>query len=120
MKVAVASQGQSVASAVDPRFGRAKFLIVIDTATREYSTHQNTQNLNADEGLGIQAARNAVSLGADVVVAGNIGPKALAALQAGNVTTHIGAAGSVSEAVGQLKAGRLECVSKPNVEEHWV
>ena len=120
MKVAVTAQGPDLASEIDPRFGRAKFFIVVDTETGEFTAHDNAQNLNAVQGAGIQAAQNVVSLGVDAVITGNVGPKAFATLQAGNVETHIGAAGSVSEAVEQLKAGRLKGVSKPNVEGHWV
>lgn len=120
MKVAVTSQGPDLAGEVDPRFGRAKFFVVVDTDTGEFTTHDNTQNLNAVQGAGIQAAQNVVSLGVDAVITGNVGPKAFTALQAGDVKPYIGATGSVGEAVEQFKDGRLECVSKPNVEGHWV
>ena len=119
MKVAVTSQGPDLASEVDPRFGRAKFFVVVDTETGEFRAHDNTQNLNAVQGAGIQAAQNVASLGVDAVITGNVGPKAFTTLQAGNVKAHIGAAGSVSKAVEQLKDGQLECISKPNVEGHW-
>ncbi|MBN2560239.1 MAG: NifB/NifX family molybdenum-iron cluster-binding protein [Phycisphaerae bacterium] len=120
MKVAVTSQGPDSASEVDPRFGRAKFFIVVDTDSGAFEAHDNTQNLNARQGAGIQAAQNVVSLGVDAVITGNVGPKAFTALQAGDIKTYVGATGSVSDAVEQLKAGRLECVGKPNVEGHWV
>ncbi len=120
MKIAVTSQGPDMTGNIDPRFGRAQFFIVVDTDTGESATHDNTQNLNAAQGAGIQAARNVVSLGVSVVVTGNVGPKAFTALQAGDIKTYIGATGTVRDAVEQFKAGRLECVSKPNVEGHWV
>jgi predicted Fe-Mo cluster-binding NifX family protein len=120
MKVAVTSQGPDMTSEVDPRFGRAKFFIVVDTATGESAPHDNSQNLNALQGAGIQAAQHVVNLGVEAVVTGNVGPKAFTTLQAGNVKTYVGAAGSVRDAVQQLQAGQLTCVSKPNVEGHWV
>ena len=121
MKVAVTAQGPGMASEVDPRFGRAKYFIVVDTDTGQFTSHENTQNLNAVQGARIQAAQNVVSLGLGVnaVITGNVGPKAFTTLQASNVKTHTGVTGSMSDAVEQLKAGRLECVSKPNVEGHW-
>ena len=120
MKVAVTSQGPNMPSEVDPRFGRAKYFIVVDTDTGEFTAHDNAQNLNAVQGAGIQAAQNVVNLGVDAVITGNVGPKAFTTLQAGAVKSYIGATGSVSDAVEQLKAGQLECVSKPNVEGHWM
>jgi predicted Fe-Mo cluster-binding NifX family protein len=119
MKVAVTSQGPDIASEVDPRFGRAKFLILVDTETGESTAHDNTQNLNAAQGAGIQAAQNVVRLGVDAVITGNVGPKAFAALQAGNVKPYIGATGSVSDAVEQFKDGGLQCADEANVEGHW-
>ena len=120
MKVVVTSQGPDMAGEVDPRFGRAKFFIVVDTDSGEFTAHDNVQNLSAVQGAGIQAARNVVELGVSAVITGNVGPKAFATLQAGNVESYVGATGSVSDAVEQLKAGQLECVSKPNVEGHWM
>jgi len=119
VKVAVTSQGPDMASEVDPRFGRAKFFIVAETDTGEFTAHDNAQNLNAVQGAGIQAAQNVVNLGVGAVITGNVGPKAFTTLQAGNVKSYTGATGSVSDAVEQLKAGQLECVNKPNVEGHW-
>ena len=120
MKVAVTSQGPDVNSAVDPHFGRAKFFIVVDTETGEFSAHDNSQNLNAVQGAGIQAGRNVVDLGVEAVITGNTGPKAFATLQAGGIKVYIGASGTVAEVVEQFKADKLECVSKANVEGHWM
>ena len=120
MRVAVTSQGPEMASQVDPRFGRAKFLILVETETGEFIAHDNTQNLNAVQGAGIQTAQHVVSLGAAAVITGNVGPKAFTALQAGNIKPYIGSQGSVHDAVEQFKDGRLQCADKANVEGHWV
>ena len=119
MKVAITSQGTDLTSQVDPRFGRASYFVVVDTQTGEATAHDNSQNLNAVQGAGIQAGRNVIELGVEAVVTGNVGPKAFAALQAGGVKIHIGASGSVADAVEKLKAGQLECANKANVEGHW-
>ncbi len=119
MRVAITSRGNDMSSEVDPRFGRASYYIVVDTETGEYRTHDNTQNLNAAQGAGIQAARNIADLKVDAVITGNMGPKAFSALQGVNVKIYIGASGSVTEAIEQLKSGQLECTDKPNVRGHW-
>ena len=120
MKVAVSSQGTDMGSQVDPRFGRAKFFVVVNTETGESEAHDNTQNVNALQGAGIQAAQNVVNLGVGAVITGNVGPKAFATLEAGGIKVHIGAAGSVADAIEKFKGGELECVGKANVEGHWV
>ena len=119
MKVAITSQGKDSANTVDPRFGRAKYFVLFDTETNEFSAHDNSQNLNAMQGAGVQAARNVAELGAEVLVTGNVGPKAFATLQAADVKIYIGATGSVKDALEQFKTGQLQCASKANVEGHW-
>ena len=120
MKVAITSQGPHMNAAVDSRFGRARYFIVVDTDTGEFSAHDNTQNANAVQGAGIQAGRNVVDLGVEAVITGNVGPKAFAALQAGGVKVYIGATGSVADAIEVFRAGELECAGKANVEGHAI
>jgi len=119
MKVGVTSQGSDPSSQVDPRFGRARNFIVVDTETDEFSVHDNTPNLDAAQGAGIQAARTVVELGVKALITGNVGPKAFATLQAADVKIYPGAAGSVREAVEKFKAGQLQPAGKANVEGHW-
>ena len=119
MKVAVSSYGQDMTSEVDPRFGRAKFFILVDIESGELTVHENTQNLNAVQGAGIQAARNVLEFGADAVITGNVGPKAFTTLKAGNVGVYTGASGPVEDAIAAFKAEQLECASEANVEGHW-
>jgi len=119
MKVAITSQGQNLGSQVDPRFGRAKYFMLVDTENEEFSVHDNTQNLNAAQGAGIQAARTVVDLKATAVITGNVGPKAFATLQAGNVKVYPGASGTVKQALEEFKAGRLQATEKSNVQGHW-
>lgn len=120
LKVAVSSQGPTLESAVDPRFGRSRYFIVVDTDTRAFSSHDNVQNLNAAQGAGIQAARNVIQLGVSAIITGNLGPKAFATLQAGQIAMYVGVQGTVQEAIDQFVAGKLQPVSQPNVEGHWV
>ena len=119
MKVVVTSQGSDLNSQVDPRFGRAKYFLIVDTETDEFSVHDNAQNLNAVQGAGIQAGRTAVDLGVAAVITGNVGPKAFSTLQAGNVKVYPGASGTVKEVVEEFKAGQLQEAEKANVEGHW-
>ncbi len=120
MKVAVSAQGQTMDSAVDPRFGRAEAFVVVDTDTGEATAHDNSQNLQAAQGAGIQAAQNVSQLGVQAVISGNVGPKAFATLQAAGIAIYTGALGTVAEAVEALKTGKLRAAGRPNVAGHWV
>ena len=113
MKVAVTSQGQELSSEIDPRFGRARWLIVVDTETGKSEAHDNTVNLNATQGAGIQTGQNVANLEVDAVITGNIGPNAA------GVRILLAEKQTVDEAINGLKAGRLKEVDQANVEGHW-
>ena len=85
MKLVITSQGPDLGSNVDPRFGRARYFIMMDMDTNNFSVADNSVNLNAIQGAGIQAGKNVVDLKADAVLTGHIGPKALDTLKAAAV-----------------------------------
>ena len=119
MKVAMTSQGKDLESPIDPRFGRAKGFVVVDTDTGAFDFHDNAQNLNAAQGAGIQAARNVAELEVEALVTGNVGPKAFITLNAAGIKVYTGASGTLLEALEQFKAGKLELAEESNVEGHW-
>lgn len=119
MKIAITSGGETLDSKVDPRFGRAAKFILLDTETGTFQAVDNTQNLNAAQGAGIQAAATVSRLGAEVVVTGHCGPKAFRTLQAAGIKVAAGAQGTVAEAVEAFKAGRLKSADSADVEGHW-
>lgn len=118
MELVITSQGESLLSPVDPRFGRAKYFVVIDSETHVVTAIQNTVSLNATQGAGIQAGKTIVELGIKSLITGHVGPKAFAALQAGNVEIYTGATGTVADAVEQLKNGQLKRAQSADVEGH--
>jgi len=120
MKVVVTAQGSNLDSPVDPRFGRARYFLLIDTDTGQFTAHDNVQNLNAPQGGGIQAAQTVAQVGAEAVLTGNVGPQAFATLQAGQVAIHAGATGTVRQALEEWRSGRLPPAAKATVEGHWV
>lgn len=119
MKIVVTAQGAEMESPVDPRFGRAKYFVLVDTDTGQHQAHDNAQNLNAAQGAGIQAAQSVAQLGAEMVLTGHVGPKAFATLTTANIAIHTGATGTVKEAIEQFQAGRLEPAAKADVQGHW-
>ena len=108
MKIAVTSQGSALSSELDPRFGRARYFVVVDTGSGEFTSHDNGSNLEAVQGAGVQAAQGVIDLGVGAVITGNVGPKAAAALEAGSVKVYKQNWGTVREAIEQFKSGRLQ------------
>jgi len=119
MKVAVTSQGKELTSEVDPRFGRARWLLLVDTQTGVTGAYDNTVNLNIAQGAGIQTGKNVANLGAEAVITGNVGPNAYKTLSAANVKVYLSKSKTIQEAIGSFKAGELEEVKQANVEGHW-
>lgn len=120
MKVAVTSSGKTLDSALDPRFGRALYFLIVDTETMALEVKENTQNLNLPQGAGIQAGKTVADAGVEAVITGNCGPKAFNVLNAANIKVITGVSGTITEAVEQFKAGALQHAGGPNVEGHWV
>ncbi len=118
MRVAITSVGEDLDAAVDPRFGRAKYFVVVDLETNAVQTASNTVNLNAAQGAGIQAAKTVAGLGAKALLTGHAGPKAFAALQAAGIAIYPIAGGTVAEALTQFRSGALEPMKQADVEGH--
>jgi len=116
----ITAQGQELSSEVDQRFGRAKFLIVVDSETGDRQVHDNELNLNAVQGAGIQTGQNIANLGADAVISGNVGPNAFKTLNAGGVKVFLAEKQTVQEAIDSFKADKLKEVEQANVEGHWI
>lgn len=119
MLVVVTALEPTLESLVDQRFGRARYLIVVDTESGETNVHNNAVNLNAVQGAGIQTAQNVAQLKAEAVITGHVGPNAFRALSAAGIKVYTGSNVTVAEAIDQLKAGKLTALDSADVEGHW-
>ena len=114
MILIITSQGPDPTDPVDPRFGRAPYLLIFDTETDQFQTLDNSQQVAAAQGAGVQAAQNIVATGAQVLLTGRCGPKAFQALSAAGVQIFSGTQGTVQEAVQAWRAGNLDQLTDPN------
>jgi predicted Fe-Mo cluster-binding NifX family protein len=119
MKLAVSARGQTLDSELDPRFGRAKYFLLVDPERGSLEVVENKQNLQLAQGAGIQAAQTVVESGAQAVLTGNCGPKAFKVLEAAKIPVAVGLSGTVREALRQYKENKLSFAQGPNVEGHW-
>ncbi len=117
MKIAVTSKGKKLDSAIDPRFGRCDYFVIVDGETMGYETIDNKAAM-ASGGAGPQAAQIITEKNAGVVITGNVGPNAYHALEAAGITVITGASGTVEEAVKKYKEGKLEQTSSASVSSH--
>ena len=117
--VVVSARGDTMDAAVDSRFGRSAFFIAVDPQTGRFQAHSNQPNLQSVQGAGIQAAQLVASLGATVVISGNVGPKAFRVLRAAKIRAFRCDGGTVAEAVARFRAGELPENTEATVRGHW-
>lgn len=119
MKVAVTARGAELSSAVDPRFGRAPYILIVDTETLDFEALDNSNNVNAFKGAGIQAATMVADKGALVLLTGHCGPNAFRTVSAAGLKVVNEVNGTVLEAVEKFKKGEVHYSDSADVEGHW-
>ena len=88
MKIVITTGKNDWEGLSDVRFGRAQGFLVYDENTETVSWYSNEENMNANHGAGIQASQKVIELGADVVLTGNLGPKAKSMLEKTNTSVY--------------------------------
>ena len=119
MKIAVTAQGNTLDSPMDPRFGRASYILVVETETLEFEAFDNATNKNAFKGAGIQAAAAISDRDVEVLITGYCGPNAFKTLEAAGVKVVSDQDGRVIDVVQKFKQGEAVFASQPNKDGHW-
>ncbi len=120
MKLVISSQKDDLESMVDPRFGRASYFILYDTDSGEHEVIDNRRNASAGQGAGVVTAQTVLKLGPDLIISGNLGPKAYQVLSSAGVKISLWSSGSVSEAIELAKSNQLKFADGANVAGHWM
>jgi predicted Fe-Mo cluster-binding NifX family protein len=118
MKIAITSHGAELTSMMDPRFGRAQGFLIYDTDRGSSEYLDNSQVLDAAHGAGIQAAKTIIKAGAEALITGSVGPNAHETLSAAGIAIFSGAKGTVQEAIGDYRAGKLVKADGPDSPGH--
>ena len=118
MKLCVTSSGQRLEDAVDPRFGRCQYFIIVDTESMQFEAIENPA-MSAGGGAGTQAGQLVANKGAEVVLTGNVGPNAFNTLQAAGLKIVVGLSDiTVGQAIEEFKSGKYQYIGDPSVEAH--
>jgi len=118
MKICVTSIGNNLDSDLDPRFGRCKYFLIIDTDSMNVKSISN-ESMMASGGAGIQAAQMVANAGAGTVITGNIGPNAFQTLKAAGIRIITGANGKIKDVVERYNKGELKEIDSPSVGSHF-
>jgi predicted Fe-Mo cluster-binding NifX family protein len=119
MKIAVTSQGDTLESQIDPRFGRAAYILIVDTETLEFEAFDNNENKNAFKGAGIQAAAMVSEKEAEVLLTGFCGPNAFKTLETAGVKVANDQSGRIIDVVEKFKQGNVVFAENANKDGHW-
>lgn len=106
MKIAISAQGNTLDSAVDPRFGRCAYFFIVDLADGDVKVLENHANTFAT-GAGIKSASTIVDEGVQTVLTGQVGPKASHVFETARVHIYQNVTGTVSSAIERYKNGEL-------------
>jgi predicted Fe-Mo cluster-binding NifX family protein len=117
MKICITSQGKTLESQVDPRFGRCAYFIVMDPDSMEFEAIENT-NAQTMGGAGVQSAQFIMNKEVKVLLTGNVGPNAFQTLKASQIETITGVSGTVEDVVKKYKQGSYKPVEKATVDSH--
>lgn len=119
MKIAFTTSGDDLNAPLDSRFGRAPKFLIYDLDKDTFEVIDNSQNLNAMQGAGIQAAQTVASQDVYGLVTGHCGPKAFRVLNAAGIKIYYTSATTVTAALDAYKAGGITPVDSADVEGHW-
>ena len=106
MKIVVTSTGMNFESTFSPNFGRCPVFIFLETQSEEIEPVSNPAS-QAHGGAGIQAAKFVIDKGAEAIVTGRVGPKAMEVLQATEIPIYLFQGNSVRQAFEAFNNGEL-------------
>ncbi|MDQ7784932.1 MAG: NifB/NifX family molybdenum-iron cluster-binding protein [Desulfomonilaceae bacterium] len=119
MRIAVSAMGRDLDADLDPRFGRAMYFLILDPNGTIEEVIENSTNMNAMKGAGIQAGKILADKKVDVLLTGHCGPNAFKALNAAGIKVAVELSGTVREALERFKRTDVKFAGGPNVEGHW-
>jgi predicted Fe-Mo cluster-binding NifX family protein len=119
MKVAIPTEGRRPSDSVESRFGRAPRILVVETETGQYRVYENTHNMQAAQGAGIQTAQLVDKSGAEWLLTGHCGPKAFQVLDQAGIKIAVGVTGTIEEVIERFKKNEYSAATGADVEGHW-
>ncbi len=114
MRLAITAKGKDLSAELDPRFGRAAYILFYDTDTKALEVVDNSAAAGQAHGAGVQAAREVIDRKADALLTPHCGPSAFEAMKAAKVKVFDGLSGTVGEAIERFLAGELQEATGPN------
>lgn len=112
MKIFISSQGETLNSQADPRFGRTPFFIKYDLLSKTWEVNKNNA-INRSGGAGVAASQFLIDNGAKAAISGRFGPNAYRALKSAGIRMFKfnNTSQSISEVIEAFENDKLEEVN---------
>jgi len=108
MEICITATGNNLDTALDPRFGRAMYFLIVDDKGKLIKVIKNT-GVQAMRGAGITAAQIVAEEKVKIVITGNIGPNASMVLSGAKIKVFIGNPQmSAKDVFQEYKKGKLQ------------
>ncbi len=106
MKIAISTGEESARALLEPRFGRCATFALYDTEKKEWNFLPNPGNPEGS-GAGIKAAQFLIEQKVDVLLTGELGPKASVLLEQSGIKVYLLPEITLEEAVEKFEKGNL-------------
>lgn len=109
MKVAISSTGKDINSNVSNVFGRCPYFVIVEIENKKITKIESMENTTANQmgRAGISAAQKVAEKNANIVIAADVGPRALDVFRQFNIMAYKGS-GTVKEVLQKFIDGKLE------------
>lgn len=112
MKIVISSTGKKIEGKVNPQFGRSTYFVIVETEDKKIAKTSFFENNSANQtgGAGILTAQKVVETGAQAVITGNIGPKAMDVLKQFNIPIF-SYEGLIKDAINSFLENKLKPIN---------
>ena len=108
MKICISAIGNNLDAALDPRFGRAMYFLIVDNKGKLIKAIKNT-GVQAMRGAGITAAQIVAEEKVNIVITGNVGPNASMVLGSSGIKIFLAnPAMNVRDVLQEYQKGKLQ------------
>ena len=118
MKIAISSSGNSLDSALDPRFGRCAYFLIVDPADMRYEVFNN-QGTAQSRGAGIKAANFLVTKNVGAVITGHASLNVVQTLASAGIEIFMEQQGTIKEVVALFKSSGLKTATQSAVNAYF-
>jgi predicted Fe-Mo cluster-binding NifX family protein len=109
LKIAISSTGKNIEDNVSDVFGRCPYFVIAEIENGEIKRTEIIENKSTGQmsGAGISAAQLMAGKNVNAVITGNVGPRALDALEQFDIKVYSGS-GAIKEVLQEFMDGKLK------------